>query len=71
MKTHLFGDNIIPACEYCEHGVRSKDGTMIDCEREGVVSPYFRCKKFIYSPVKRIPKQSPKIGAFTKKDFSL
>lgn len=71
MKAHLFGDNIVPACEYCERGTKTKDGTMIDCEREGVVSPYFRCRRFIYSPIKRVPKLSPKMKAFTHKDFSL
>ncbi len=71
MKVSLFGDNIVPACEYCELGQKSKDGTMIECGKQGVVSPYFRCKKFIYSPVKRIPKRSPRRAQLDAKDFTL
>lgn len=71
MKVNLFGNNIVPACEYCELGSRSKDGTMIECGKHGVVSPYFRCKKFVYSPIKRIPKRSPKRPSPDAKEFAL
>jgi len=71
MAKHLFGNNITPACEYCENGSRSKDGTMIECRKKGIVSPYFRCKRFKYSPVKRVPKLSPRMTKLNAEDFVL
>ncbi|MEA4912855.1 MAG: hypothetical protein VB092_09640 [Oscillospiraceae bacterium] len=70
-KTALFGNSIVPACEYCELGSKSKDGTMIECAKHGIVSPYFRCKKFVYAPVKRIPRRSPKHPKLDAQDFAL
>lgn len=67
----LFNQEITPACEYCELGKNSKDGTMVECKRKGVVSPYFRCNKFRYSPVRRTPRQAPKLPKMKADDFKL
>lgn len=71
MRKKLFGNNIDPACAYCSYGRRSKDSQMILCEKQGVVSPCFYCRKFHYSPFKRIPKRSPILPQFDKSDFEL
>lgn len=65
------GQNVDPACEYCEYGRRAADPRMILCEKKGVVSPYYRCKKFVYDPIQRIPRRQPKLSGFTAEDFSL
>ncbi|MDO4566360.1 MAG: hypothetical protein Q4B42_03415 [Oscillospiraceae bacterium] len=71
MGYKLFDKNITPACEYCEHGLLTSDGAMVDCVKRGLVSPYFRCPRFKYSPVLRIPRRSPKLPKYEKDDFSL
>ncbi len=67
----LFSKDIAPACEYCEHGSPSGDGTMIECAKHGLVSPYFRCKKFTYSPVRRVPRTPQRLPKMSPEDFSL
>jgi hypothetical protein len=70
-KVSLFSNDITPACEYCEYGAASSDGTMVECVKKGTVSPYFRCNKFRYSPIRRIPRRSPKLPKMKPEDFSL
>ena len=67
----LFGNNIEPACEYCEYGSPSSDEAMILCSKKGVVSPFYSCPKFTYMPTKRIPKRRPKLPDFSPEDFKL
>ncbi len=60
------------ACCYCEKGSFSFDGEAILCEKKGVVAPDDCCKKFVYDPLKRVPreKHSP-LSGFSAEDFSL
>ncbi|MBR2672856.1 MAG: hypothetical protein IKE27_11715 [Oscillospiraceae bacterium] len=67
----LFDPNITPACSYCEYGTLSEDMTMINCSKSGLVSPYFRCRRFKYSPVKRVPAKMPKLKAFDPSLFQV
>lgn len=67
----LFNQEVTPSCEYCEFGVDSSDGTMVECHRKGLVSPYFRCSKFKYSPVRRKPQALPRLPQMKPEDFSL
>ena len=55
-KKKLFGNNIKPSCKYCELGT-PLDGDKISCPKMGTVKTYDACKKFVYSPLKRIPKK--------------
>ena len=71
MKSKYFNNRIAPACEYCEYGRSASDFKMILCKHKGVVSPYFRCRRFKYSPVKRIPRAMPAIPRKDPEDFSL
>ncbi len=55
-KKKLFGNNIKPSCKYCEMATQS-EGDKIVCSKFGDVKAYDSCKKFIYNPLKRIPKK--------------
>lgn len=67
----LFDNQITPACEYCEHGRDSSEYNMIMCKKKGIVSPYFRCKKFRYDPLRRVPKRAEAQRRFTPEEFAL
>ena len=41
------------------------------CKRKGVCAPYDSCSKFVYAPLKRIPKRAPQLLTYEKEDFSL
>ena len=71
MKNGLFAGDVPPSCEYCEFGRKASDHVMILCIKKGMVSPYYSCRKFRYSPLKRIPKRRPKLPEFTSEDFAL
>ena len=67
----LFNKGISPACEYCEHGTTTEAGDMVQCRRKGVVSPYYRCHRFVYNPTRREPKRMPRLPRLNAEDFSL
>lgn len=71
MKQKLFGKNIEPACQYCEHGTDTKGRQKISCEKYGIVDPFHNCKYFLYAPLKRIPRQAPPLPQYNKEDFEL
>ena len=70
-KKRLFGDSVDPACVHCEYARPAPDNIMLFCRKYGPVSPYYKCKKFIYDPLKRVPKKLPKMPAFTADDFNI
>ena len=70
-KKAICGATIAPACEYCAHGRKATDPRMILCEKKGVVSPDYRCRKYEYDPLLRVPKRRPKLPSFSAEDFSL
>ena len=39
--------------------------------KKGVVYKHYHCKKFVYQPLKRIPRRKPQAEQFDAKDFSL
>lgn len=67
----LCDSSIPPACEYCQYGQRSADPRIILCEKRGVVAPGFRCRKYLYDPIQRIPRRQPKLPGFDPSDFTL
>lgn len=67
----LFGATIEPACEYCSHGRIASDPDMILCPKHGVVAPYYKCRRFDYDPLRRVPRRQPKLPSFSPEDFSL
>ena len=54
-KTNYFKTNIEPQCAYCQFSRRPEGGTRIVCEKLGLKEETDSCKKFVYSPLKRIP----------------
>ena len=60
-KKAYFGNNINPSCSYCQFGDLSKEGGQVVCEKSGMMKPDDSCKKWIYDPIKRIPKKQRSI----------
>ena len=72
MKFRFFGKNIEPACEYCALGKLTSDGKNVLCKKKGVTALYYKCRRFRYDPLRRIPKRPlPTTTEFTKEDFEL
>lgn len=67
----LFGSNVDPSCCYCKFGKKSGDKQMILCKKNGVVAPYYSCRKFHYAPLKRVPRRNILLPKYTKEDFML
>lgn len=67
----FFDTEIPPACEYCRHGFPTRDTSRLLCEKSGIVAPHYSCKKYVYCPLKRIPKRAPRLPSYTKEDFEL
>ena len=70
-KRPLFGNHIEPACRYCAHARENADGRMILCRHQGVVAPYYSCRRFHYDPLLRVPSRQPQLPAYQHSDFTL
>lgn len=46
-------------CAYCEYSRDTNDKEYVICTKKGVVHVMGRCRKFIYDPMKRMPKRTP------------
>ena len=42
-------------CKFCEHAAPLADADAVLCEKKGVVSASFHCRRFRYDPLKREP----------------
>lgn len=49
-------ENIESFCKYCENATPLATGNKLVCSKYGVVSEDYKCRKFIYDPLKRAPK---------------
>ena len=47
-------------CLYCEHAAPSYDSERMLCDLRGIVNAGHKCRKFIYDPLKRIPRPPKK-----------
>ena len=56
-KKSYFGNRISPSCSYCLFGNRSREGNKVLCEKQGLVDADYSCKKWVYDPIKRVPKK--------------
>ena len=66
----IFSKKIKPLCIYCEHGMKIIATDDVICPKKGIVSPYFHCKHFLYTPLKRVPpKRNVNATSYEKKDF--
>ena len=68
-KSKYFNNKIPPACEYCEYGKDADNYEMVLCRLRGIVSPYYKCRRFRYSPIRRKPKNMPTLQKKEEKDF--
>lgn len=48
-------------CALCEHSEIIFDEENVLCELHGIVPGAYRCRKFIYDPLKRVPPKTPKV----------
>lgn len=71
MKQSVLNQKIPPACVYCAIGKLSCDGDTVLCTKKGVMQPDSHCRAFRYDPLKRVPREKPKMQQFTTDDFSL
>ena len=71
MRYDLFSNDIQPDCCYCAHGMAAHTPDQILCKKAGVVHPGFSCKRFEYSPLKRIPKKLPRLPRHDPSEFQL
>ena len=71
MKIKLFGKKIDPACIYCRYGKRNGEAEKVFCSKKGIVDIYFKCRKFDYDPLKRVPKKAELANDLSAEDFSL
>jgi hypothetical protein len=58
MQSKVFGSKVKPSCRYCEFGSPSEIEGRIACAMFGEVKEDDSCKKFDYSPLKRVPVKS-------------
>ncbi len=68
MKKQLFGNNIVPACTYCEHSKNEGNTQFCDAHR---VLRNGKCRKFSYNPIKRTPRAAAALPTYSKDDFAL
>ncbi len=67
----LLNSKIPPKCGYCLRGKPTRDGSMVLCEKRGIVPPHFKCRKFRYDPLLREPKGVPEMPHFDPSDFKI
>ncbi len=68
----LFRRKIPHSCSYCAFGTYL-DNDQVLCTKYGVVSTYYKCRKFKYDPCKRIPVKAKALdfNKYDQEDFSL
>jgi len=64
----LFGENIIPNCDYCQHCV-VESGTNF-CKVKKSINAKGKCSKFTYNPTMRKVNLKA-LGDYSMEDFSL
>lgn len=60
-----------PKCEYCIHGRPSPNSDSILCEKKGIVDRDDKCRSYKYDPLRRVPRQAPKLPENDASDFEL
>jgi len=65
-------DNIIEEkCCYCENAAPIRETNGYICKKKGIVSYNFKCKKFVFDPIKLSPVLPAKTLQFSPEDFKL
>jgi hypothetical protein len=71
MAKSLFTENTDCSCAICAHGRPANDGSMVLCQKKGIVDSSFCCRKYKYDPLKRVPFHAPTLPSFDSSDFTL
>ena len=58
-------------CEFCEHATTINDEFNVLCNHRGIVNKEYKCKKFVYDPLKRVPRPLPPLPKLTEEDLVL
>ncbi len=59
----IFSKDIEKVCAHCEYGKQIIGTDDVICSKKGLVKGSFSCRKFLYTPLHRIP---PKPFGFSK-----
>ena len=52
-------DNIVKMCEYCRFAGHIAGTEDMLCDKKGVVPKGYTCRRFLYDPLKRVPRRLP------------
>lgn len=68
----IFDKNIPKMCKYCEFAVDIDESTCL-CGYKGAVTFDYRCSKYEYNPLRRVPPQKPDFNSssYSAEDFKL
>lgn len=55
-------------CQFCEHAALINDECNVLCEYKGIVNREYKCKKYVYDPLKRVPRTLPPIPKLSEDD---
>lgn len=58
-------------CCFCENASLINDEENVLCCKKGIVNREYKCRKFRYDPLKRVPKPLPEIPKLTEEDLVL
>ena len=70
-KKKLFGNHKEPRCETCANGKLTADGKTVLCQRGGALPLSHSCRRYVYDPLRRVPKRRPLLGEYSAADFAL
>ncbi|MCL2486922.1 MAG: hypothetical protein FWE86_04910 [Oscillospiraceae bacterium] len=68
MAMKLFNDDVAPSCAYCVVAEKREDGRLF-CPKRGPVNEHGHCGWYEYDPLRRVPKQAPRLPEFSAEDF--
>ena len=63
-------DRMEKTCRFCERAKTLSDGSVMLCEKLGVVGATFSCRRFRYDPLKRDPKRPRLEEALERLEFT-
>ena len=58
-------------CCYCENATIISDEDNVLCARKGIVNCEYKCRRFVYDPLKRKPRALPPLPELNAEDFIL
>ena len=68
MKKKMFGNDIIPNCNYCKNFIVTPEESY--CEYSKTIKKD-KCRKFEYNPLLRVPQTAPAMMTFSKEDYEI